>query len=111
MIFWNSDMRGTYKPSFHRREYKRFIVNGSANLIINGSLHKPLIIKNLSSRGACTFSDYPFVPKGKVKIVMIIPFLKKPVTIEAKVIWSRKIEEGFWETGLDFGINNLLELA
>ncbi len=103
-------MRETYKPRLHRREYKRFIVNGSANLIVNGYLYKPLIIKNLSSRGVCTFSDYPFTVKEKVKLIMIIPFLKESVTIEAKVVWSKKIEGNFWETGLDFGINNLLEL-
>ncbi len=104
-------MNKTYNLRLSRREYKRFIINGSANFIINYHLHKPLIIKDLSSRGVQVFSDYPFKIGERIHLVMVIPFFDKPIHRKAKIVWSKEVDKHFWEAGLDFGVNNLLSFT
>lgn len=96
---------------FHcRRSFFRYVVETSATLISNTGLRKPVIVRNVCPRGACVFSNHPIEPAEHVEIELIY-LLDKPINKKAKVIWAREIEKDFWQAGLDFGLDNLLDLS
>lgn len=92
----------------YRRSFFRYIVEASANLIID-KLRKPVIVKDLCSRGACIFSNSPLEVSGEIEIEIVSCF-DKPVYRKAKVVWSKEIEQNLWQAGLDFGLDNLIDL-
>lgn len=93
-----------------RRSFFRFIVETSAILISNTGLRKSVIVRNVCPRGACVFSNHPIETAERVEIELVYLF-DKPVSRKAKVIWAREIEKDFWQAGLDFGVDNLLDLS
>lgn len=98
--------------SLSRRDYERFIVNDSASLITANSIERPLILEDLSARGAGVIGDYPFRINEKVTVVIYAPFfLDSPALKQAKAVWCKKINENMWQAGLDFGMDNLLNLT
>lgn len=103
-------MHPRYNFNHYRRRYKRFRVDGAANVVIDEKLDKPLVVKDLSVRGAQVVSDRPFTINQKITIIMLTPFFEKPIYRDAKVIWSKEMGEELYQTGLDFGRNNLLKL-
>ncbi len=98
--------------SIYRRDYKRFIVNDSASLVTDNSIERPLILENLSVRGAAVVGDYPFRINEKVNVVIHAPFFfDSPALKEAKTVWCKKINERLWRAGLDFGMDNLINFV
>lgn len=96
----------------HRREYNRFEVNALAILVVNNDLEKTILLKNLSGRGASVIGNCPLQVNNKIEIVIHIPFLcDKPIHKEARVAWCNKVNDELWEGGLDFGLDNKLDLA
>ncbi len=98
--------------STYRRDYKRFIVNDSVSLVTDNGVERPLILEDLSARGAAVVGDYPFRINGKVTVVIYAPFfLDSPALKQAKTVWCKKINENMWQAGLDFGMDNLINIA
>lgn len=92
-----------------RRSYVRFTVEASASLTGDKHSGTPVIVGNLSPRGACVFSNESLEPNKQIEIELVY-FFDKPVNRKAKVIWAREVGNNFWQIGLDFGTDNLLEL-
>ena len=92
----------------YRRSFFRYIVEASANLIID-KLRTPVIVKDLCSRGVCIFSNLPLEVSREIEIE-IVSFFDKPVYRKAKIVWSKEIDDNLWQAGLDFGLDNLIEL-
>ncbi len=98
--------------SLSRRDYERFIVNDSVSLVTDNGVERPLILEDLSARGAAVVGDYPFRINGKVTVVIYAPFfLDRPALKEAKTVWCKKINERLWQAGLDFGMDNLINFV
>lgn len=91
-----------------RRSFFRYIVEASASLVID-KLRKPAIVKDLCARGVCVFCNLPLEVSREIEIE-IVSFFDKPVYRKAKVIWSKEIDHDLWQAGLDFGLENLIEL-
>lgn len=91
----------------YRRSFFRYVVEASANLIIN-KLRKPVIVRDLCPRGACIFSNYPLELSKEIEIE-IISFFEVPICKKARVVWLKEINSTLWQAGLDFGIDNLID--
>lgn len=91
----------------YRRSFFRYVVEASANLIIN-KLRKPVIVKDLCPRGASIFCNYPLEVSKEIELE-IISFFDEPVYRKAKVVWSKEVETNLWQAGLDFGVDNLID--
>lgn len=95
----------------YRRNYERFLVNDSASLVTDNSSARPLIVGDLSARGAGVIGDYPFRVNEKVNVVIYTPFfLDRPAFKQAKAVWCKKIHRNLWQAGLDFGTDSLINL-
>lgn len=104
-------MENNYSPLSYRRSYERFLMSIWAEIsVIKENLEKRVIIKDLSARGAGVVCSYPLSLNEKVVIMIKALFSDEPVNREAKVIWCKKIKENLWQAGLDFGLDNKIEL-
>lgn len=96
----------------YRRSQKRYEIDASAILVINKNLEETFILKNFSARGAGVVSDYPLKTNDQVTIIFQFPFLfENPIRKEATVVWCKKLSEMLWESGLDFGLDNMINLV
>lgn len=98
-----------YKPTPRRRSYERFMVNNWATLVDKEAEQK-VLLKDLSCRGVGLVSNSALEPNKKVGISLNPPIFDNPVYKEARVIWCNKVNDKVWRAGLDFGLDNLLEL-
>jgi hypothetical protein len=104
-------MKADY-PSPYRRSYHRFILDASASLIIDKNREEPSILRDLCPRGSGVVTHHWLKENEQVTIMIKIPYLfTSPVYKQAKVVWSKKIEEDLWEGGLDFGEDNKIILS
>ena len=100
-----------FSGKFCRRVYRRYKADTTAYILSLGDLiEKPLLLRDLSSRGAGIVSYYPLHVNGLITIILAIPFLKESVSRQARVIWSRKIDNHCWGSGIDFGSNHLVDM-
>ena len=97
--------------SFNRREYARFKVEAHATLYLNKDTKKGIKLKDISPRGVGGLIDFPIQVGEKVEILLLYPFFDEPVKKEAKVVRCKKINKNTWEVGLDFGIDNKIDLT
>ena len=99
------------RASLYRRDYQRFMVNGSASLVIVNEVKIPLILKDLSSRGVSVVGDYPFQINQTVTVIIYAPlFIDTPTLKQARTVWCKKTDENLWEAGLDFGMDSLIRI-
>ncbi|MDD5166394.1 MAG: PilZ domain-containing protein [Candidatus Omnitrophica bacterium] len=96
--------------SFNRRSYTRYIIEAAATLVINDSVRVPVVLRDISARGAGVFSNYPLTANDKVEII-IDYYFQRPVCRKANVVWSKEEDNNLWRAGLDFGVDNLLEVT
>ncbi|MCX7927968.1 MAG: PilZ domain-containing protein [Candidatus Omnitrophica bacterium] len=96
----------------YQRNYERFPL-GSQAIIDTEKIHGILsIVADLSSRGAGIISTVPFDPGENITITINRCFLfSEPIRRKAKVVWSKHIEQNLWQTGVDFGVDNLIDFA
>jgi len=95
----------------YRRDYERFEQNSSATLLFNNATAEKFILENISARGAGVFGYRPLRINDKVTIIFQIPQLfDKPIHKVAKIVWSKMVNENLWEGGLDFGLDNILNI-
>ena len=96
---------------FNRRNYHRFPLELATEIITKENKVKPLILKDLSARGACSFSNYPLELNERLTLVLNPSiFFSSPIRKEAKVVWCKKIDDNFWQGGLDFGEDKKINL-
>lgn len=103
-------MRIDYFP-FNRRQYARFKVEAYATLYLNKDIKKGIELKDISPRGVGGLIDFPLQVGEKVEILLLYPFFDEPVKREAKVVRCKEINKNRWEVGLDFGIDNKIDLT
>jgi len=97
--------------SLYRRDYERFIANDSVSLVTDNGIENPLILQDLSARGVCVLGDYPFKIEEKVNLTIYAPFfINSPALKEAKTVWCKRIADNLWQAGLDFGMDNLINI-
>jgi len=96
----------------HRRSYKRFKVNTPVTLVKNGSLEDNCMLNDISARGIGIFGDKSYQIDEKVTVNFALPSLfDEPISKEARISWTAKVNEKFWISGLDFGLDNMLNLV
>lgn len=99
----------TNYASFNRRSYTRYLIECAATLIIGNGSRVPIMLRDLCARGAGIFSNHPVRANDKVEIVIDSVF-ERPVYRKANVVWSKEVDIGLWRAGLDFGVDNLVNL-
>ena len=100
------------KNLVYRRDYFRYIMNDSVSLLTKKGNEIEMILKDLSARGAGVVGDSPLEVNEKVTAVISAPFFfDSPVHRQATIVWCQRIANNLWQGGLDFGIDNKIELA
>lgn len=100
-----------YVPVAHRRSYQRYIINTKAAVTTLDNTSRELILNNLCARGAGVVSGFPLDARSIIKITFNAPkIFNTPVTKEAHVAWCSKIGVNLWQAGMDFGLDNLLDM-
>lgn len=101
-----------YMPAAHRRSYQRYIINTKAAVTALDNTSRELILDNLCARGAGVVSGFPLDAKSVIKITFNAPkIFNAPVTKEAHIAWCNKIGVNLWQAGMDFGLDNLLDMG
>lgn len=81
-------------------------------MVIGLGPERPVVLKDLSSRGAGIVSNFLVNANQEVAMIMQVPYLfAHPVYRRVRVAWSNKIAENLWQTGLDFGLDNQIRLG
>ena len=95
-----------------RRNYPRFETNVSAKITLDTDpREKTVMLENASELGVRIIGYEPLKASDYVKIHFQIPyFCSHIVQKKAKVIWSKPIAGKIWEAGLDFGMDNLVNI-
>lgn len=94
-----------------RRVYDRFEANTTAEIHRGLSAAETVLLENVSARGVAVLGYRPFSAHDKLTVVFRLPLIsKRTIHKQAHVAWSREINEGVWEAGLDFGMDNMLLL-
>jgi hypothetical protein len=103
-------MEKSYSIPQRRRSWERYIVEALATVITGRILKRPSVLRDLSVRGGCLVTNYPLILDDRIEIVIHnVIFLKNPVFKEAKVVWCRKVDDNLYQSGLDFGEDNLIQ--
>ena len=97
-------------PDVDRRLFSRYIIEGSAILIVKENLKEPVVVIDLCPRGAGIYCNQP-LKVGEEVLVELSYFFDKVIQKKAKVVWCKEAEKGSWRVGLDFGMDNLLEFG
>ena len=98
--------------TYCRRDYRRFILDAQATLLINKTKEEPSILTDLCPRGSGIVTNYPIEQEERLAVLFKIPYLfRDTVYKEAKVVWCKRLAENLWKAGLDFGQNNRLSLS
>ena len=93
----------------YRRAYVRFPAEVSAQINTGKAKGIVTILTDLSAGGAGFISHVPFETSEKVDILIKPCYLfKEDVIKTARVAWCRKSGYDLWQTGLDFGMDNLM---
>ncbi|MGD0335569.1 MAG: PilZ domain-containing protein [Candidatus Omnitrophota bacterium] len=88
----------------YRRSYNRFKVNRSCFLSAPEGTEQSSILKDLSARGAGILSHMALAINQKINLVISAPFISREnLSKQATVVWSKEINNGLWQHGLDFG--------
>lgn len=96
----------------YRRSYKRFSANTPVALKKNGASEENCMLRDISARGIGIFGSLPHEIDEKVMVNFQLPFLfDEQVSKQARISWTTKVNEKFWISGLDFGLDNMLNLV
>lgn len=94
----------------HRRVYDRFLVDGAGEIALDGAARFPVVVRDVSAKGAKIVSSRSFIEKEKVMIRLELP-LKEPVVRQATIIRCRKVAQELYEVGLDFSSGDSVSLT
>lgn len=106
-------MEQDYSSSLYqtRRSYERYKLDDSAVLIINQKFEKSLILSDLCARGVGFVCDFPLKLDEKIEIIIRSSIFEGTVRKEAKVVWCNHIEGNLYRAGVDFGLDNKMEIG
>ena len=91
----------------YRRSYERYLIEDSAQISTAEEQAVPLILRDLSARGAGIIGNFPFELNKEVVIKFKVPYLiQKVICKHARIVWCSQINENLWRAGLDFGLIN-----
>lgn len=93
-----------------RRSYERYPAGVWTSLAVNEEAKK-VFLRDLSCRGAGIRHDFSLDLNGRVIITIHEPFSSEPLVRGAKVAWSNKLKIGLWQSGLDFGVDNMIDIT
>jgi len=80
-------------------------------LVTRDGREKRVILRDLSSRGVGIAGNYSLDVGEEVAVTIQARFFfDQPIYRQAKVIWCQKIDDNFWQAGLDFGLDNKIDL-
>ena len=95
-----------------RRAYLRYPLESSAQIAAGSQEDIPMLLTDISCRGAAGISNSPLEPSERVKLTLRANFLlKNDVKKNARIAWCRKLNHDSWMIGFDFGMDNLLSLS
>jgi hypothetical protein len=96
----------------HRRIYERFPMESSASLTTEKDKYIAAILTDISAGGAGLVSSFPFDAREKVELRIKSCFLfKDDLKRKARVVWCNKLGSELWQAGLEFGMDNLIDLS
>jgi len=98
-------------PEFDHRLFPRYIIECPALITITNTSEQAVVVvvKDICPRGAGIFCNRPLDIYEEVELEMN-GFFDKRIQKKARVVWCREVSKGFWRAGLDFRLDNLLEL-
>jgi hypothetical protein len=79
--------------------------------LFEGGREADIILRDVGARGGGIVSTCPLPLNENLGIVIKISFFGAPVYRAAKVVWSRKVNEHLWTGGIDFGVDNPLDIS
>lgn len=86
-------------------------MNDSLSLFIKEGSERRTILKDLSARGAGIIGDSHLEINGKITTIINAPFFfDRPICRQATIVWCQKLDNNLWRGGLDFGIDNKIEI-
>jgi len=92
-----------------RRLYARFETNTSAMVGAGADAAETVLMENISARGAAVLGYKQFSMNDRLSIFFYLPFVsERMVHKQAHVAWCAEVKDGVWETGLDFGMDNMV---
>jgi len=100
----------TQRTNPNRRAYTRFKLDTAVTIIANTGQASPTVLRELSARGIGIVSNRMLNINEMVTVVVDNSCLPQPINRQAKVVWCRQIDNNLWRTGLDFGMDNLLNI-
>ncbi len=98
-------------PLAYRRSYERFNLENATALIVDSQGRKESIVKDISTRGAGVIGNSPLAVNGRVETIIIASLFNEPVHKNARVAWCRPVNTTLYQAGLDFGLDNEIDLG
>lgn len=96
-------------PPVCRRVHPRLIVDDTGEVLAENNQMQPIIVKDLSVRGAKIIGEFPLSVGQKIAIDIRSGILLEPsIRKEAQVRWANKIDKNLWAIGLNFDENNVI---
>jgi len=99
-----------YNLSPHRRTYERFLLEGSADVMVDEK-SIPSILKDLSVRGAGVILNQSLGIDKEVTIFIKASAFMGSTYKKARVVWCKAVTPNLYAAGLDFGLFNQLDFA
>ena len=93
------------------RYYERFFVEGQGEVTLANNSRQPLIVENISARGAGVVSNIPLLISDTVNVFINSTAKNPPFNRPAKVIWTKRLDDNLWESGIDFGEDHKINLS
>jgi hypothetical protein len=99
-------------PNSYRRAYARIPSESSAEISTEEIRGISTILTDVSAGGAGVLANVPFNVMDKVELLIKSSILFKDVLRKnARVAWCKKLSPDLWQAGLDFGVDNLINLS
>lgn len=96
--------------SSHRRANDRFMLDNASTVSLVQKPQLRVRAKDVSVRGIGIALNEPLVPQDRMDIVVNAAILRYPIQRKGRVAWCEKTATGLFRAGLDFGIDNQIDL-
>lgn len=94
-----------------RRIFERFTVNFSAGLRHFGAQEaNPVQCRDVSANGVGLDSKEKLIPNINLEVHLGIPDGHTPFRGEARVVWSKQVQENRWHSGLELKAVDFMRL-
>jgi hypothetical protein len=93
------------KTQLQGRLAERFHSDVKGVLDRTKALKKPFTVKNISLKGVCVESEYPFPLDEKVEVILMPLSSSRLIRKKATIVWCEKTSPTTWKAGLKFERN------